>query len=211
MKNNKVSMLGLELLVAVPETIEEFDTLAGKPGAALASAIANEIYRGVLTEARSEFCGLLEDYSGIPRATKESGRTRKKDDGSTEPVLVFAETEADYVKRVIAELTVKANNGKPTDQQVEEIPWKSEFAPLVARLSVGGDKEVKFDPKATERKSNKIEKRFLDGADNIIAQGRVQDWIAKWGGDGSKDAIALKLKELVEEQERQKPLANQFL
>lgn len=217
MKNTTVKMLGMPLIVAVAESIEEFDQLAGRTGAGLDSANSNEIYRGVLTEARDEFCTLLEQQTGIERKTKESGRKRKNDTtGEEEPVYVYAESEAEYVRRVVALLTeqhnAKMREQNPEHKDIGEIPWQEEFKQIVARLSVGGDKEVKFDPKKTERGGpRKMEPRFLKAADDLIGKGLVEQWVAKYGGDGSREAIATKVRELQLAEEAKQDLSAKFI
>lgn len=196
MKQQTFKVLGLPLVTMVPETVEEFDALAKKPGACLNEAINNVAYRGVFAEARDIFCELFEQATGIERLTKPSGRKKKNDQGVEEDVLVYAESEGEYIRRALGVLAQQQN--------VEEVPITSpEFATIMSRLSVGGDKEVKFDPSATatSRGPQKLAKMWLEAATvQIINPGLAPQWVAKYGGDETPECIGRKLKELHEAQ-----------
>ena len=205
----EVSSLGLTLKINVPSTVEAYDALAKKTGAALESAIQNELYRGSLTEFRDQFVDLLEAETSITRKTKDTGKTRdvkvtKVVDGNEvesvekEPVLIYDETEAEYVKRVCAERNCEV----------------TAFQPLADRLSEGGDKAIVFDPSATERKSagpKKLAKKYLDAAQSIITGGKTDLWMTKYGGDGAVETIAKKIKELEDAEAAKVSLSDKFL
>ena len=61
MKNIKAYTGKCTIQIAVPETVEEFDSLAKKPGAAIDAAVTNEIYHGTLGDIRSEAEKLIND------------------------------------------------------------------------------------------------------------------------------------------------------
>lgn len=153
MKTQEYSSLGLKVNVLVPESVTEFDTNAKREGACLAEAINNCVYRGTLAEFRDEFCIALEASTGVERKTKPSG----KNDASGNPVLIYAESEGEYPKRVAAEKGV-------------EITYFQSIADEVAGKLV-------FDASARERKApapKKIPqwatdtaKQFLSGAKSL--------------------------------------------
>ena len=90
--------LGLEVTVPVPESVEEFDKLAGKSGACLESACNNVIYRSILAQFRRKLVVVVEKVSGIKRELIDSGKTKKvkQDDGTEkeEKVLEFSPAHA---------------------------------------------------------------------------------------------------------------------
>ena len=110
MKSQQFKSLGLVVNLNVPETVEEFDLNAKKSGRALAEAINNVVYRDCLAEFRDNFCEKLESSTSVERKTKDTGKKRKvtsvvdgKEVITEEPILIYAESEAEFVDRVIAE------------------------------------------------------------------------------------------------------------
>lgn len=151
MKSDTIRSLGLTLAVSVPDSVEEFDQLAARAGACLEEATNNILYRSTLAAFRENFCEALEKDTGIERATKETG----KKDSKGEPVVVFDESEADYVKRVLAEKKAEITSFQPLAD--------STIAAIV------------FDPKATERKSagpKKLPKMYLEIAQAVLDQNK---------------------------------------
>lgn len=148
MKQAKYSSLGLDVNFSVPSTIEEFDTNAKRVGACLDEATNNVIYRGSLAEFRENFCAKLEEVAKVDRMTKA---TDKKDDKGN-PIEVYIETEADFVKRVVS--TTK----KPIES------WQS-LADEVAKAIV-------FDASQRERKPaapKKLGADYKATAEKVIA------------------------------------------
>jgi hypothetical protein len=90
MKSQFFKTFGLEFPVEVPETVDEFDKLAGRSGAALDEAIMGVIYRGHLNRIRPAFLKLVEDESGVPREVI----------GSDEKGKDLLEKDANYFNRV---------------------------------------------------------------------------------------------------------------
>jgi hypothetical protein len=196
MKQEKYSSLSLDVLVNVPADAAEFDTLAERIGACVDEANSNIVYRGVLAEVRDilihgvdpvkdpatgnvvrpGFDG-LEKITGISRKTKNSGRTKKVKvtvDGAEtereESVLVYDESEADYVKRVAA---AKGWGSPDTDT------YKQALQPLMDQVAA----LVVFDPKERERKPaqpKKLPDTYRNTATKLVEAG-------KW------DALAAKL------------------
>ena len=151
--------LGLNFNFGVPESAEEYDSLAKRVGACLDSAVANHMYRGVFAEVRAGFVEALETSTGIKRKTKETGKTRtiKGSDGAadtTEAILVWDETEADYFARVCAETSTTPES------------YQSALDKVVAG--------VVFDPSAAERAApgpKTVAKKFTVAAQTILDAG----------------------------------------
>jgi len=152
MKQAKYKSLGLEVRFNVPETVDEFDSNAKRVGACLDEATNNVIYRGSLAEFRDALCDKVGEAYGIDRQTKDSGR--KNTDGT--PIMVYDETEADYIDRVVSTKGIK----------------REELQPLADAVASG----IEFDASARERKAPKsptIPKWALEQAKGIIASGKL--------------------------------------
>lgn len=151
MKTVQNETLGFKLNIQVPDSVEEFDRLAGKQGAALDEANKNVIYRGWNADFRKKLIEQLEKTYGagtetnIPRAVIGKGPKREKD--GVEPDIF--ETEKKYVDRLIAG-GISLATMQPTAE------------------SIGA--AIAFDPSAAER-STKIGKEYLELADGVIAKG----------------------------------------
>lgn len=246
MKPQTFSSLGLDVPIMVPETIDEYEgpKMANKPGAALASAINNEVYRGTLAVFRDAFCTEVEAsmatlFPGdttLKRKTKV-GRQKKNSDGTTEDVLVFDESEAKYVGRVLA--TVGSKMTPPQDLKAEDY-FKDLLAKVLAldeidestkspKLDVDGAplKLVRFDPTITERAERgpkTTPKVYLLAAGQIVAAGKADPWLAHFGvaytpAAGADEAaqtaaktqlIAKKIQELEEAERANVDLAAKF-
>tara|TARA_R110000868_G_scaffold160977_5_gene390829 strand:- start:1153 stop:1755 length:603 start_codon:yes stop_codon:yes gene_type:complete len=161
MISEKFNTLGLSFTFSVPETAAEFDNLAKKEGACVASANSNEMYRGIHPQIRSLFLDALSSETKIERKTKETGKTRTiKEEGKpdiTEAVVVWAETESDYFARVLAETK--------TD--------KTAYQGLLDSVAAG----LKFDPSAAESAPSgpkKVAKKWLDAAQEVINAGAAE-------------------------------------
>ena len=120
--------------VAVPETVEEFDSLAKKDGAAIQAAVTQEIYHGTLGDIRSAAQELINEAYKATRRDVGMGQFEEVDGKRTE--ITKEEKWDTYLTRVAAE-----NN----------LTGETPFQHIFDRLSVGGDKEVKFDPSAQKR------------------------------------------------------------
>lgn len=193
----------------------EYDEKAKSPSACVDSANDNTAYRGVLTESRSAFVDLLAAQTGIARLTKPTAKKVKQKviaaDGSEsfEEVdgTTWAETEAVYFDRVKAILAKQ--RGTAEEPATVDV---AEFQPIMDRLSVGGDKEVKFDPSARERqpvKPKTLPKDYLDAGTNVMTgthpgtgQTLLSMFEAKYGAtaaDGTPwtaDSVGWKIREL---------------
>jgi len=211
MTTTKVRTLSFNLDVNVPDSVEEFDQLAGRQGACLEQAVLNIIYRSVLAQFRASFCEALEESTGIARETKDTGRTRKVKtehaDGSvteeTEAVLVYSETEVEYVDRVFA--TIAQRDGSSIDAVVaanatlaQNIASKIDFDPS-ERAASGGTAAPK-----------KVGKTFMALAEKLIAMGKGPknaDKLTQLLGIPVDGTNAVSLGRAIQENERRKKAA----
>lgn len=208
MKLQKYRSLGLDINLETPETVAEFDTNAKRTGACLDEAIANVIYRGALADFRSAFIhGVEEDkekgvkaVAGLEAVTKIERKTKptgKKDKDGAD-ILVYDETEADYVARVCAEKKCEV----------------SAFQPLANEIAA----QLKFDASARERKPTapkKLAQKYKDTATAIMAGANFKKFLADVKkaiskdftatGDKEKDveAVGWLVKEFAEYKEKQ--------
>ena len=127
--------LGFSNLVVngVPESAEEFDTIAGKSGACVEEAISNVLYRGWNAEFRKGVQKAIKDTTGFERLVVKQGPPKK--DGTTSPIY---ESEADYVKRYLAQ---EVGLGKTKDAVMADLNG----------IAIGVAKSLKFDPKPSTR------------------------------------------------------------
>jgi tetrahydromethanopterin S-methyltransferase subunit G len=148
MQTQQFKSLGFNFNLAVPETAEEFDQLAGKSGACVDEATRNVVYRQANHDFRKAFCEAVENETGIPRETK----TVKNAKG--EEREVFDEKEQEYINRV---QIAKDENDEPVTNE-EKLQ--------VIASQVG--KDIKFDPTPSERKK-KAPKEIEENAKGILA------------------------------------------
>lgn len=197
MQTKKYNSLGVSVLLNVPSSVEEYNTLANRPNvnAVLEDAIDNVVYRSALADFRESFCAEIEKETGIARrreAVLDKDNNPKKDEAGN-PVLKYAETEGDYLKRVLVE--------KNYD---DAGPFQA-LADAVATT-------ITFDPSVRERTATaKIAKTYLEAADKIISMGadavaravkKLSDYLGKEvGSDREALAGAIKAKQDKQRQE----------
>lgn len=201
-KYNSFQIEGSSLTVAipVPESIEEYDTLAGKQGLCLASAVDNVVYRNVLNDFRYYFCeefekALLVEFPtyapttpevAIRRKTKLVGKKAKTD----EEKYVFAEGEAEYVRRVLPVIAglrgveeVKVDSFQSIVDQI--MSETEEFGEPDPETGVKQTRpKIVFDPSETEkgeRQPKTLPKRFLAAGTAILTAGKAEKWCSKYG------------------------------
>ena len=161
MKDTQINCVGVTYKVATPETVEEFDSLAGKAGAALASATANVVYRSTNAAFRAQFAEAVEAETGIERKTKAAGTKKVTDaDGNEveETVFVYDGTEKTYIDGVYEELDLD------TPEKRQEY-----FAVIIAEVEA----KLSFDPSGREPsagKTKRAKKAFRDKAEAIFAK-----------------------------------------
>lgn len=154
MKNETYDSVGHKFNIAVPETIDEFDGLAKKSGAALAAAIDQEVYHGTLGEIREKFAAEVEKTYGVSR--REIGTGTFEGEGEAKKEITKTEKLEVFLNRVAAE---------------KGLTGDAPFQTVADTLSAGGANEVKFDPSAKERKAPKspiVPKRDIEGATNFL-------------------------------------------
>lgn len=194
MQATKFNSLGIEFQYQTPSDITEFDTLAKKPGAALAEATRNVVYRGALPEIRDVFLhgreavpaseGVeatfalkgVEQLTEIKRATKTVKRATKAEPDAT--AEVYDETEGDYFKRVLASLS--ETEGKTVEA--------SRFASLMQSVA----DSVLFDPSASEPKERKpktLPKAFSEKVAELHKNGKVDKALSVITKDLGKERV----------------------
>lgn len=190
MISKTINSLGYDLVIQVPETIHEYDTLAKKVGAALESAIMNVVYRGVNNKFRAAFALAVENNTGIERATvtvmKADGSGPKLDDDG-EPITKYAkevDTEGKYLDLVFATLVAQKldENGEETSTPFESVEAAAAaFAPLAQSIIAGDGTEnnpgIAFDPTEKERVPGgpkKVAKAYIKLAEDAKAKGKLE-------------------------------------
>lgn len=147
------SCLGFQNLTVanVPQSAEEYDTLAGKPGVCLEDAIDNTLYRSWNAEFRKGMSESLAKSESFPRIVEKQSNPKK--DGSTTPIY---ESEKKHLGRYLA-AQVEAGN-KPEDVMKSLTP----LAQAVAN-------SLKFDPKPSARGGSGVGKEFHNALNSYLA------------------------------------------
>jgi hypothetical protein len=116
----KTSSAGFDISFTAPDSVEEYDQLAGS-GQCLKDAIAETTNRATVLAWQAEFSKLLADRTGIPRETDSEATTklRQRSKGAKEVLERFSS----YVKRVNDEYA----NGD-TNKRAELEQWAQETA-----------------------------------------------------------------------------------
>jgi hypothetical protein len=191
MQSKKFKSLGVIFSLMVPETAEEFDSLAKKSGACVAEAISSVAYRSCYNQFRDMFLHGreavaatdttpaipeikgVEQITGLKRATKpaldKDGKAIVRDG---EPVTEYDEKESKYLERVIAHLV--ASGRYPTEEDA-----LASFESLAEEVG----NAIVFDPSASETKEagpKKLAAKFKLGAARAIAKGEVDKANAKF-------------------------------
>ena len=147
---------GHKFNIAVPESVEEYDSLAKKQGTCLEAAIDHEVYHGTLGDIREGFAAAVAEHYKSPR--REIGTGLFEGEGENRAEVTKTEKNDVYLARVAAE-----NN----------LTGEAPFQHIADSLSVGGGKEVKFDPSVRERKAPKpptIAKKDIEEATKFLAE-----------------------------------------
>lgn len=174
-------------ITGLPTSIEQFDSMAGRVGAALDAAIDNYIAHTHLTRVRKLLCEKLEASTGIAR----------KRDGKK-----FAETESSYIKRLESELGEElfTNHRAAAEEAFAETPVN-----LARIVRVGGGATAS------------IAKKYMEAATGLLQAGKVPAFLAKylptvaiedlvsggnWVDEDAQRQVAAKIKEISLEAER---------
>jgi hypothetical protein len=151
-KNYEYQTQGYKLLSPGPETVEEYDSIAKKPGACLEDAVDNEIYRGTIPAFwRRAMPRVAETFGlaiGVDAAATQRAKDRAKTDEARAKVKDVPEKFSSYISRVEAELN---------DDQ------KKELEALLKSIAL----EVSIDPSPTSRASGPG-KAYLEKADSWL-------------------------------------------
>lgn len=172
MATYKTSSLGYDLNFSGPDTIEEYDKLAGKSGAALEDAVFNEIYRGTLPEWGDKWATELKALTKIERAVNttatEKARAAAKDDEARAKVKDVLETVKSYDLRVKAAVASGSVDGVTLD----------DLKASAQRIADG----VAVNPAPT-RKEGGVKKDFLEKAESLLSgdpdilEGKISLWL----------------------------------
>jgi hypothetical protein len=163
-KQYETSSLGYKLSFAGPDSVEEYDRLAGKTGACLEDACDNTIYRGTLPEFQDKFGEYLESMFGkrqVNITATESAKARSKTPDKVKDVM---ETWTRFHNRVTANLDDAAKAELATKAQ--EIASGVTVDPSPSKRASGLSKDLRSKAESlltlpTDQLEGKITK-FLD-------------------------------------------------
>lgn len=161
--------------IKAPTTVEGFDALAGRSGAALDFAVKQVVYHKTLGDAREEIVDAAEKAFDFPRLEIDTGKKTKK----TGAAITVWEEPDDYVKRLFAE--------KGWDRENPPKEW----------IDMTGSLEVAFDPsaKVRESKSKTLAKVYIAAVESIYKAGSTAKAASVLGvtltGDDAVDKPAL--------------------
>lgn len=164
-----------KITLALPTTVEEYDKLAGREGAALDAAVKQTVYHKTLGDAREAIVEAAEAAFDFARLEIDTGKKTKKEN---KPITVWEEPD-DYVKRLFAEKGWDRNNPP------------AEWTDLTSKL------EIEFDPSARvrESKAKTLAKVYVAAVDQIYKAGKQATAAEKLGltltGDEAADKKAI--------------------
>lgn len=207
MKTKQYNPLGMSPTFQIPESVDEFDTLAKRAGACLDEAVANIMYRGPFADWRdmflhgfeangSKFDG-IDKQTGIERKTKVVELTSKNEDGSPKTREAYDESEAVYWNRVKTSL-VQAGRFPSEEAVIANFqPWAQQVADAIT-----------FDPSQAERKERgpkKVPKQYIELAQRYIDQGKADvlaKKLTKWLGREVGIAVEVLAQAIKDDQDR---------
>ena len=168
MAEYKTGSMGFKLTFQGPDSVEDYDRIAGKAGACLEDACDNTIYRGTLPEFQEEFAKRVEAFTGVTRnentEATEKARARSKTPDKVKPIM---ETVARYVKRATAGME---------KERMEELQ----------RIAQEVADTIKVDPSPSKRQGA-IPKDLLLKADSVLEldederEAKITRWIEMVG------------------------------
>lgn len=168
MQNIVNSTLGFKVNVAVPSTVEEYDQLAGKAGAALESANMNVVYRSWNNQFREAMSDHLAAVTSIKRETEivlNKDGSQKIDEETKQPVERYTETAADHVDRVFATLV---KDGKAASVEAATHAYSTDAQKIADSISFD---PAERQPKATGPK--KVAQKWIALATEIATRGEA--------------------------------------
>jgi hypothetical protein len=162
MAKYKTSSNGLDLLFEGPDTVEAYDTAAGKLGSCLADACSAEIWRGTLPEWQREFSKVLVSLTGVERATDEkktaAAKARAKNPDEVSPVK---ELFSQHLARAKAKY-FSDDDGNPLTGDT----LKAKESELQAKAQEVAD-SISIDPSPSRREAG-ASKAARDKADSLL-------------------------------------------
>lgn len=179
METKSWDSLGLTWNLNVPTTVEEYDSMAKKPGACLAAATAHVVFHSTLGDIRAAFASVLEreltERNLARKANGEEPFDISWDSGKKNPEgEVIDLNEAAWVNKVLAVTGTKIGDWAFLQTKVLSGYSYSSVNPdgTTITTTVPG---VNFDPSASERKAGppKLSKASLNAADALIANTKI--------------------------------------
>jgi len=152
--NATYKSLGLNVVVSVPESVDEYNQLAGTTDAALNDATDSTVYRSVLNVFREAVVAAIAEDTGTARIVKyklDAEGNPVLDDETKEKIVDTEESAGAYMRRVAGDSPEKFQS----------------IADSVAKTLV-------FDPKVKERAAagpKDLAKRYKEAAQGIIDAG----------------------------------------
>jgi inactivated superfamily I helicase len=184
MRNETREILGIEVqITGIADTLAEAITAAGSEAAVLNDYNGAVLAHSHYTQVRKTVCAKLNELTGIKRLTKKHGDKE-----------VFDETEAAYVDRVREELG--------------EEGFASHVGAIQAAVAA---MPVDYKPgtRGSGGSTAKPAKKWFDYVAALKTNGRFDEFVTKYDlikAEQSEDdlnlAVALKVKEIVTEQEK---------
>ena len=160
--------MGVQYTVTIPETAEEFDSLAKRQGACVEEAVSNVIYRSTNADFRSAYLDALVAKTGIERETTADPDGKKDEAGNVKLVYVRAEgKDIDYI-------VAKAGLDEAAQQALADEVMKA--------VDKDGNPLVAFDPSQRERKTREAS----------VGKADLEQALAYLTGDADKLAKVLK-------------------
>lgn len=152
MKTVQNKSMGLVVNVEVPDSVEEYNQLAGRNDACLEDAIQYNLFHSFNSEFRNKFAEAVEKETGIARNLNEAAMAKSPERKDGKEKTKIYENPGSYIARVLAEKGVEA----------------SAFQDVGDRIA----RSIKFDPsEGTRSGSGKVGKEYLAAAETIINAG----------------------------------------
>ncbi len=159
---------GYSLQAYGPDSVEEYDKVAGGPGKCLEDAVDNEIFRGTIPAFWKAAIPKVAELTGIALGTDEKAtekaRQRAKTPEAAAAVKNVDEKFSSYITRVEASL----GDDKDAHKELEE---------LLKSVAL----ETAIDPSPSNRERGPG-KDYLDKADKVLAlsDDQIEEKVSKW-------------------------------
>ena len=144
-KQYKVRTQGYDLVATGPETVEEYDQKAGKPGTCLEDAVDNEIFRGWIPSFWAKAIpALIEKYNferGVDEKATAKAKERAKTPEAAEKVKPQPEKFSSYMARLEASLGQDKEAHKELEATLKSIAAGIEIDPSPSSREKGPGRE----------------------------------------------------------------------